>query len=74
MVRPVDIETTALGAAYAAGLAVGVWTKEQIIEQGAVQEAPTVFHSQITDDERNKRCLSWNKAVERSFGLAELDF
>ncbi|KAG0587936.1 hypothetical protein KC19_2G202700 [Ceratodon purpureus] len=74
VVRPIDIETTALGAAYAAGIAVGVWTMEQIVEQGAVQATPTTFHSQITDDEREKRCLSWNKAVERSFGLAELDF
>lgn len=74
MVRPIDIETTALGAAYAAGISVGVWTMEQIVEQGAVQATPTTFHSQITDDEREKRCSSWNKAVERSFGLADLEF
>jgi glycerol kinase len=74
VVRPIDIETTALGAAYAAGIGVGVWTMEQIIEQGAVQATPTTFHSQITDDEREKRYQSWNKAVERSFGLADLDF
>jgi glycerol kinase len=74
VVRPIDIETTALGAAYAAGLAVGVWTKEQIIEQGAVQATPTTFLSQITDEDRDKRCRSWNKAVERSFGLSDLDF
>ena len=47
---------------------------EQIIEQGAVQATPTTFHSQIIDDERKKRYQSWNKAVERSFGLADLDF
>lgn len=74
VVRPIDIETTALGAAYAAGLAVGLWTSEQIIEQGAVQATPTTFHSQITEEEREKRYKSWSKAVERSFGLADLDF
>lgn len=74
VVRPADIETTALGAAYAAGLAVGVWTQEQIIEQGAVQATPTTFHPQVTEDEREKRFKSWSKAVERSFGLADFDF
>lgn len=34
VVRPADIETTALGAAYAAGLAVGVWTEEEIFSNG----------------------------------------
>lgn len=53
---------------------MGLWTKEQIIEQGVVQATPTTFHSQMTEEEREKRYKSWSKAVERSFGLADLDF
>jgi glycerol kinase len=72
VVRPADTETTALGAAYAAGLAVGIWTEKQIAELTAGSGASSIFHPQVTEDERERRYQSWNKAVERSFGLADL--
>ncbi|XP_050235037.1 glycerol kinase [Mercurialis annua] len=72
VVRPADIETTALGAAYAAGLAVGVWTEEEIFASGEKAKTDTVFHPNQNDEWRKKKVDSWCKAVERSFGLADL--
>ena len=71
VVRPADIETTALGAAYAAGLAAGVWTKEEIFA-GLHKENTTVFRPKLDDAHRKKRGDSWYKAVSRSFDLADL--
>ena len=71
VVRPVDIETTALGAAYAAGLAAGVWAKEQVFA-GLHKENTTVFRPKLDDAHRKKRADSWYKAVSRSFDLADL--
>jgi len=72
VLRPADTETTALGAAYAAGLATGVWTEEQIFSSGAKKEEPTLFYPEVGDEQRKKRYDSWCKAVERTFGLADL--
>lgn len=73
VVRPADIETTALGAAYAAGLAVGVWKEEEIFGREREEEEPsTVFHPQIEEVLRERRYSSWTIAVEKSFGLANL--
>jgi glycerol kinase len=71
VVRPADIETTALGAAYAAGLAVGVWSESQIFE-GLQKENTTIFHPRVEEDERKKRGESWSRAVAKSFELADL--
>ncbi|KAF3339012.1 glycerol kinase-like protein [Carex littledalei] len=71
VVRPADIETTALGAAYAAGLAVGVWTESQIFE-GLHKENTTIIHPKIEEAERKKRGESWSRAVSKSFELADL--
>ncbi|PAN40423.1 hypothetical protein PAHAL_7G314600 [Panicum hallii] len=71
VVRPADIETTALGAAYAAGLAAGVWTKEQVFS-GLHKENTTVFRPKLDEAHRKKRADSWYKAVSRSFDLADL--
>ncbi|KAG2575200.1 glycerol kinase-like [Panicum virgatum] len=71
VVRPADIETTALGAAYAAGLAAGVWTKEQVFA-GLHKENTTIFRPKLDEDHRKKRADSWYKAVSRSFDLADL--
>ncbi|EFJ14127.1 hypothetical protein SELMODRAFT_121015 [Selaginella moellendorffii] len=70
VVRPKDIETTALGAAYAAGLAVGLWKEEQIFT--ADEEVGQTFTPSIAEPEREKRYTSWCKAVERSYALADL--
>ena len=69
--RPVCVETTAMGAAYLAGLAVGYWTsKEDVIKNWAVS---ATFESSIEEEEREKRIKGWNKAVKYAYGWAKED-
>ncbi|KAL6996643.1 glycerol kinase [Sarracenia purpurea var. burkii] len=72
VIRPADIETTALGAAYAAGLALGVWTEDQIFASGHNIEKATIFHPVMEDELRKKKADSWIRAVEKTFDLAGL--
>lgn len=67
--RPVTLETTALGAAYLAGLAVGVWeSKEEITSQWKLDHE---FTASMTEEERNKKYAGWKKAVKRSMAWDE---
>ncbi|WP_243356847.1 glycerol kinase GlpK [Bacillus litorisediminis] len=60
--RPVVSETTALGAAYLAGLAVGYWeSKEEISQQWQIDRS---FTNQMDDNQRNQLYKGWQKAVE----------
>ncbi|XP_021906540.1 glycerol kinase [Carica papaya] len=72
VVRPADTETTALGAAYAAGLAVGIWTEKEIFNSEEKSKTSTSFHPVLEEELRKKKVESWCKAVERTFGLADL--
>ena len=59
--RPECIETTALGAAYLAGLAVGFWkSKEAVLESRDVER---VFRTEIDDEKRNAMVKGWRAAV-----------
>lgn len=60
--RPKCIETTALGAAYLAGLSVGYWKDIDDIKNN--WEIDTVFHNQLDDDSRRKTINGWHKAVK----------
>lgn len=63
--RPVCVETTALGAAYLAGLAVGFWSGLEDVKQNwAVQHT---FQPAISPEERDEKLRGWRKAVRRSF-------
>ncbi|KAI9597986.1 glycerol kinase [Syncephalis fuscata] len=63
--RPSMHETTSLGAAMAAGLAVGFWRDtEELCQIG--QNEITVFEPKLDDQEREKRYALWNRAVQRS--------
>ena len=63
--RPVCVETTALGAAYLAGLAVGYWSsQEEIARNWAVDRT---FLPAITTQERDKKFQGWKRAVTRAF-------
>ena len=65
-------ETTALWAAFAAGVAVGMWTEDEVFG-GSLQDLGTAeFNPRIGEEEREKRLASWSIAVERSLGLADL--
>ena len=69
--RPKCVETTAMGAAYLAGLAVGYWAnKEDVIKNWAID---CVFAPEIEPEERDKKVKGWNKAVKYSFGWAKED-
>lgn len=70
VLRPADIETTALGAAYAAGFACGVWKVDDIFAKKA--ENASVFRPMLGEEQRKKRLDSWFKAVSRTFDLADL--
>ncbi len=61
VVRPACVETTALGAAYLAGLATGFWTEKDLCKDSSGE---TVFEPQMSNDERGKRIKGWKQAVE----------
>ena len=67
--RPECIETTALGAAYLAGLSVGVWkNQEDVCENWALQRT---FSPDMTQEYREELLEGWKKAVQCSFGWAK---
>ena len=67
--RPVCVETTAMGAAYLAGLAVGYWkSKQDVVNNWAIDK---VFGPEITPVERDKKVAGWNKAVKCTYGWAK---
>jgi len=66
VVRPKIIETTALGAAYLAGLAVGFWNNvSQIVE---VWQTDKVFQPSMPTEEVSRRRARWSEALQRSRG------
>ena len=69
--RPCCVETTAMGAAYLAGLAVGYWgSKEDVIKNWAIDK---VFTPAMDGEDREEKIKGWNKAVKCSFGWAKED-
>ncbi len=68
VVRPATVETTALGAAYAAGLAVGYW--KGLDDLRANWAVARTWTPSLDADRRGALAGSWKKAVERSFGWA----
>ncbi|HWK77532.1 glycerol kinase GlpK [Microbacterium sp.] len=71
IVRPAVIETTALGAAYAAGLAVGVWADRD--ELRAMWREDERWEPGIDDEERERLLARWRKAVTRTFDWVDED-
>ncbi|WP_280496412.1 glycerol kinase GlpK [Nocardia farcinica] len=69
VVRPVVAETTALGAAYAAGLAVGYWSGTDDIR--ANWAADTTWRPTMSDQDRATHLAAWNKAVERTYNWTD---
>ena len=69
--RPTCIETTAMGASYLAGLAVGYWgSKEDVLKNWAIDRT---FTPNIEDDKRTEMVNGWKKAVGCSRGWAKND-
>ncbi len=68
VVRPAVLETTALGAAYLAGVGAGVWASTD--EVASLWRADRTFEPRMREDERTARRAQWSRAVERSLGWA----
>lgn len=71
VVRPKVVETTALGAAYAAGLATGVWTGRDALR--AHWQEDVRFEPRMAQDERERRYRLWQKAVSKSLDWVDDD-
>ncbi|MCB9435377.1 MAG: glycerol kinase GlpK [Anaerolineales bacterium] len=67
--RPAVTETTALGAAYLAGLATGFWSStEALSQQWSIEQT---FVPTLSEDQRQSKLAGWHKAVERSRAWVE---
>ena len=67
--RPKCVETTAAGAAYLAGLAVGFWENQKSIK--AIRETDRVFTPSLPEEKRLARLAGWEKAVGCTRGWAK---
>ena len=67
--RPRCVETTAMGAAYLAGLAVGYWSDVSAIRDN--WEIDRIFKPEIPEEERLIKTKGWSKAVKCSYGWAK---
>ena len=67
--RPACVETTAMGAAYLAGLAVGFWKNKEEIARG--WKADRSFFPKIEEEVRCRMLKGWQKAVRCSYGWAK---
>ena len=63
--RPTEVETTALGAAYLAGIQIGVWTRDNVIRNRAVDRK---FTPEMSDTKRQLKLARWADAVIRTRG------
>ncbi len=67
--RPQCVETTAMGAAYLAGLAVGYWTSKDDVIKNWISDR--TFKPVITEADREERIRGWQKAVKYAYGWAK---
>ena len=67
--RPGCIETTAMGAAYLAGLAAGCWKSKEEVKKNRVTDR--IFEPSIQPEDRKKRIKGWNKAVTYAYNCAK---
>ena len=68
--RPRVVETTALGAAYLAGIYLGIWDHNTIINNRTIDR---VFEPEISKEEQVKLYKQWQKAVERTINWIDID-
>ncbi|KAL6069160.1 glycerol kinase [Balamuthia mandrillaris] len=69
--RPQNIETTALGAAIAAGMAIGLFDQHNLRERTTLHDNITTYNGSSSSKQRSKRRLGWEKAVRCTFGWAD---
>ena len=69
VIRPMMVETTALGAAYAAGLSVGYWESfEDLIDNWGIDK---IWNPKLAEEKREKYHKGWKKAIARSLNWEE---
>ena len=71
VIRPVVAETTALGAAYAAGIAVGFWSGEEDVVKNWAEDKH--WEPKMDDAERDRLYRNWKKAVTKTFDWVDAD-
>jgi glycerol kinase len=71
VIRPVVAETTALGAAYAAGLAVGFWADLDDLRKNWQEDSR--WEPSMDEDERERQLRNWKKAVTKTFDWVDGD-
>ncbi|WP_419704406.1 glycerol kinase GlpK [Promicromonospora sp. NFX87] len=71
VIRPVVAETTALGAAYAAGIAVGFWNGEADVIANWAEDRR--WEPSMEEEERERQYRSWKKAVTKTFDWVDSD-
>lgn len=69
VIRPVVAETTSLGAAYAAGLAVGFWEDQDALRQNWQMDRS--WHPDMEEETRERLYQGWKKAIERTFNWVD---
>ena len=69
VLRPKCVETTAMGAAYLAGLAVGYWSGTDDVKKNWAVDRE--FTPSISEEARRERVQGWKKAVARTVGWAK---
>lgn len=69
--RPKCVETTAMGAAYLAGLGAGFWSSQEEIREKWASDR--VFTPQISAEQREEKLKGWKRAVRYSYGWAKED-
>ena len=69
VIRPAVAETTALGAAYAAGLAVGFWKEQEDLRENWVEDKR--WTPNMDPEKREREYRHWKKAVTRTFDWVE---
>ena len=71
VIRPRGVETTAMGAAYLAGLAVGYWTSREDVRKNWASDC--VFEPSLGANERMERIQGWKRAVKYAYGWAKTE-
>ena len=69
VIRPKNVEATALGAAFLAGLTVGFWQDREELKK--LQSADKLYKPDMKPEDRRRLLYDWSRAVERSKGWAE---
>ena len=69
--RPDNVESTAVGAAFAAGMFLGIFSKEEVFSENFLQKGEKRFEPNVSEDVRRAKYDKWLDAITRSFAWAD---